>query len=113
MSDISLDYFVVSETKLDSSFPSAQFHINGYEVRARRDRGKSGGGLIEFVRKGFICKRLKKFEPKFSEIFCSEFTIPNKNWICFSVYRPPTQNNLECFFNQLTTSLSQCVIILL
>ena len=35
MSDISLDYFVVSETKLDSSFPSAQFHINGYEVRAR------------------------------------------------------------------------------
>ena len=54
MSDISLDYFVVSETKLDSSFPSAQFHINGYEVRARRDRDKSGGGLIEFVRKGFI-----------------------------------------------------------
>ena len=105
MSDISLDYFVVSETKLDSSFPSAQFHINGYEVRARRDRDKSGGGLIEFVRKGFICKRLKKLEPKFSEVICSEFTISNKKWICFSVYRPPTQNNLECFFNKLRTSL--------
>ena len=34
MSDISLDYFVVSETELDSSFPSAQFPIHGYEVRA-------------------------------------------------------------------------------
>ena len=43
MSGISLDYFVVSETKLDSSFPSAQFSINGYKVRARRDRDKNGG----------------------------------------------------------------------
>ena len=33
MSGISLDYFVVNETKLDSSFPSAQFNIDGYEVR--------------------------------------------------------------------------------
>ena len=56
MSDISLDYFVISETKQDSSFPSAQFHLNGYEVRSRRDRNKSGGRLSEFVRKGFICK---------------------------------------------------------
>ena len=95
MSDISLDYFVISETKLDSSFPSAQFHINGYEVRARRDRDKSGGGLIEFVRKGFICKRLKKLEPKISEVICSEFTISNKNWICFSGYKPPTQKNVS------------------
>ena len=55
-----------------------QFHINGYEVRARKDRDKSGGGLIEFVRKGFICKRLKKLEPKFSEVIYSEFTISNK-----------------------------------
>ena len=92
MSDISLDYFVVSETKIDSSFPSAQFRINGYEVRAQRDRDKTGGGVIEFVRKGFICKRLRKLEPKFSEFICSEFTISNKNWICFSVYRPPTHN---------------------
>ena len=107
MANISLDYFLVSETRLDISFPSAQFHINGYKVRAwrERERDKSRGGLIDFVRKGFICKWLKKLEPKFSEVICSEFTISNKNWICFSVYRPPTQNNLECFFNKLRTSL--------
>ena len=111
MSDISLDYFVINETKQDSSFRSAQFHINGYEVRARRNRNKSVGGLIEFVRKSFICKRLKKLEPKFNEVICSEFTISNKKWICFSVYRPPTQNNLECFFNEVTTSLSQARVL--
>ena len=31
--DILLDYFVLSETKLDKSFPTAQFHIVGYEIR--------------------------------------------------------------------------------
>ena len=111
MSDISLEYIVVSETKLDSGFPSARFHINGYEVRAWRDRDKSGGGLINFVRKGLIFKRLKKLELKFSEVICSEFTISNKKWICFSVYRPSTQNNLECFFNEITTLLSQASVM--
>ena len=37
-----LDYFVISDTKLHSSFPSAQFHIADYEIRNRRNRDKSG-----------------------------------------------------------------------
>ena len=52
--DVPIDYFIISETKLDNSFPNAQLAINNYEIRARRDRDKNGGGLIEFVRKGFI-----------------------------------------------------------
>ena len=39
---LQLDYFVISETKLDSSFPSAQFHIVDDEIRNRRDRTKVG-----------------------------------------------------------------------
>ena len=35
---LQLDYFVLSETKLDDSFPSAQFYIQNYEIRNRRDR---------------------------------------------------------------------------
>ena len=38
MANISLDNFLGSETRLDISFPSAQFHINGYKVRAPRER---------------------------------------------------------------------------
>ena len=51
---LSLDYFIVSETKLDEIFPKAQFILGGYEIRARRDRNKFGRGLIEYVRKGLI-----------------------------------------------------------
>ena len=53
---IALDYFLISETKLDNSFPNAQLTINNYEIRAWRDKDKHGGGLIEFVRKGLACK---------------------------------------------------------
>ena len=73
LKDLPLDYMVISETKLDESFPNSQFKLNGYEVRARRDRHKHGGGLIEFVRQGFICKRLKKYEPNYNECICSVF----------------------------------------
>ena len=32
--DLSLDYFVLSETKLDENFPTAQFTLEGYEIRS-------------------------------------------------------------------------------
>ena len=48
--ELSLDYLVVRETKIDQSF-IAQFYIKEYEVRVRRDRDKHGGGLIEFAKR--------------------------------------------------------------
>ena len=78
LKEISLDYFVVSETKLDETFPTAQFNINDYEIRARRDRDKYGGGLIEFIKRGVICKRLKELETAASESICSELTFSKK-----------------------------------
>ena len=104
---VSLDYFVISETKLDESFLSAQFNISNYEIRNRRDRDKNGGGLIEFVRKGFITKRLKDYETQICETICSEFTLSKKKWICFSLCRPPSYNNLIIFFEELTKSVSK------
>ena len=50
------NYFVLAERKLDKRFPNSQFVIDQYEIRTRRDRNKNSGGLIEFVRKGLICK---------------------------------------------------------
>ena len=37
LKDLPLDYLVISETKLDESFPNSQFKLIGYEVGARRD----------------------------------------------------------------------------
>ena len=54
---LQLDYLVLSETKLDDSFTSAQFYIENFEIKNPRRRDKIGGGLTEFVRKGFITKK--------------------------------------------------------
>ena len=102
---LQLDYFVISETKLDSSFPSAQLHIGDYEIRNRRDRDKSGGGLIEFVKKGKITKRLKDLETNLSETIYTEITISKKRWFRMSVYRPPSSSNIDTFFCRVNNFL--------
>lgn len=50
---------------------------------------------------------MKKSEPKSSELIVQNSQLQAKKWIYFSVYWPPTQNNLDYIFNDLTTSLSQ------
>ena len=57
MKTLPLDYLIISETKIDESLPTAQFSVEGYEIRARRNRDNYGGGLTEFVRRGLLCKR--------------------------------------------------------
>ena len=79
MSGISLDYFVVSETKLDSSFPSAQFHINEYKVRAQRDGDKNGGGLIEFLGKNLYISDWKNYNQNLVKSFPQNLQFQTKN----------------------------------
>ena len=98
MKDLGLKYFVVSETKLDESFSSQQLVID-FEIRAKKDRDWHGGGIIENVRKGFICTRPNYLEPKSPECICSELTLFNKKWICYGIYRPPSSQNLDAFNN--------------
>ena len=104
---LSLYYFVLSETKIDESFPNAQFTLDGYEIRARRDRNKFGGGLIEYVRKGLICNRIVKYEQKYSECIYSEITFSKKKWVIFSIYRPPNVEYLTGFFEEMAISLTK------
>ena len=82
------DYPVISETKLNEEFSNAQFLISNYELKSRRNRNKHGGWLLEFARKGLICKTITIPSNIISEIISSELTIKNKIWIVFSVYRP-------------------------
>ena len=45
-----VDILVLSETKLDSTFPSIQFLINGFSVPHRIDQNSKGGGIFSYVR---------------------------------------------------------------
>ena len=58
----------IDETKLDATFPHAQFHIEGYQYsQFRRDRDKNGGVKMIFIREGLRdkdCMHTKITPPK-------------------------------------------------
>ena len=54
------DVVIVTETKLDDSFPKAQFCIDGFSIPYRLDRNRNGGGLMIYVRDDIPSKMLTK-----------------------------------------------------
>ena len=50
--------FLISETKLDDSFPTAQFLIEGFGTPFRQDRNSKGGTLLLYIREDITSKRL-------------------------------------------------------
>ena len=53
------DILLISETKLDDSFPSGQFKICGFSMPYRYDRNSMGGGLLLYIRDHIPTKLLK------------------------------------------------------
>ena len=45
-----VDVLLVSETKLDDSFPTAQFLLNGFSKSYRLDRCSNGGRLLLYIK---------------------------------------------------------------
>ena len=61
---------MISQTKLDSSFPSNHFTIEGYAVPIRFDRKGRGGGSILYIQEDIIARLLATSLPKdFQEYF--------------------------------------------
>ena len=44
-----IDILIITETKIDSSFPNAQFIINEFSMPFRLDRNRFGGGVLIYV----------------------------------------------------------------
>ena len=96
-----VDLLLLSETKIDSSFPTAQFHIDGYTIH-RRDRDENGGGLLLYVREDVPSVLLKTDSE--IEAFYVELTIRKKKWLLCCSYNPNktfnTKNLAEIAKNQ-------------
>ena len=55
-----IDILVLTETKLDGTFPRSQFRIPGYRVPYRKDRDTHGGGVMIYVREDIPSDILRK-----------------------------------------------------
>ena len=86
-----LDLLLISETKIDQSFPTNQFCIPGFSPPFRLDRtvhGAHGGGILMYLRADIPCKLLHC--PYCSEIECLpiEVNISKKKWLVYGIYNP-------------------------
>ena len=72
-----IDILMISETKLDQSFPTNQFMINGFSAPLRLDRNDKGGGIILYIRED-IQSRLVSTESSQVEGIFVEINLQNK-----------------------------------
>ena len=86
---VNLDILMISETKLDESFPVSQFLIPGFENPIRLDRSSSGGGIMLYIREGIPFKLLKSSGLSANtEAFLVEVKINKKKWLLCCSYIP-------------------------
>ena len=82
-----LDIFLVSECKLDLSFPESQ--IANYNI-FRKDRNKNGGGLLFYVNQDLNCKIVN------TENFPTDMKI-----LILGLYKTPSLTS-EIFISEVT-----------
>ena len=61
-----VDVLSVTETKLDSSFPNAQFLLPGFHEPLRLDINNRNGGLLVYIKASLPSKILAKFKLLFN-----------------------------------------------
>ena len=105
-----VDIFVIFETKINESFPSDQFKIDGYSTPLRVDRNMTGGGIIIYIRSDIPHKILTTELPNDVEGLFIEFNLRNKKWILFAGYYPKKERILHFLNNIGTLNLLKSLI---
>ena len=105
--DKNIDILVITETKLDESFPTAQLEIDGYSEPFRKDRTKHGGGVLVYVKKDIPSKELDRhlFPDDIEGIFF-EINLRKTKWLMFGSYHPPHKSQPdEYYLKHLETAM--------
>ena len=96
-----LDILIITESKLDDTFPVNQFIIDGFSPPFRADRNKNGGGVIIYVRDDIPSRELKAHHPTINlEGIFFEINLKKSKWLVFGGYNPH-KDNISNFMNQL------------
>ena len=82
---------MITETKLDDTFPLGQFYVDGFTMPYRLDRNRNGGDVIIYVREDMPSKILEKHKlPQDVEGMFVELNFRKIKWLLFGTYHPPS-----------------------
>ena len=85
-----IDVLMISETKLDESFPTSQLFMNGFSSPHGFARNCNGGGILLYIRED-IPSKLLSIEGDLTEAFLVEINLYNKRkWLISCSYNPKT-----------------------
>ena len=84
---------LLSETKLDDSFPTAQFLLNGFCKPYRLDLSSNSGGILLYVIDDIPSRLLTDYKIKNNlELFFVEVSVRKKKWLLGWSYNPHQSN---------------------
>ena len=88
-----VDIFIAAETKINESFPTAQFTIDGFHEPLRLDVTDKSGGLLVYVRSYLPLRQLTKHKISSNiQALVFEINLRKEKWFFLSMYKPPSQN---------------------
>ena len=97
--DNNIDIFLISEAKLDDSFPLAQFLIKGFSAPYRFNRNSKGGGLLFYIREDMLSKILMCSFYCDIETLIVEINLRKRKWLLngsYSSNKSQISHHLEC-----------------
>ena len=99
---------LVSETKLDNSFPTAQFLFDGFSKPYRLDRCSNGGGILLYVKD--ISSRLLTDHrlPDNGKCLFTEINIRTKKWFLCCPCNPH-RNNISNHISHMSKGLDNYI----
>ena len=99
-----VDVVVITESKLDHTFPDSLFRISGYNKPFRKHRNRNGGGILVFIRDDIPCKELQiNFLNEFEVLFI-EVNLSHSKWLLVACCHPPSQND-DLLFRKLSNQI--------
>ena len=97
-----VDISLIGETKLDSSFPDAQFFIESYNKPLPLNVSGRSGGLLVFTKSHLLTRQVTKLKISMDiQIIIFELNLRKEKWLVVSVYKPPAEDATD-FLNWLS-----------
>ena len=103
-----IDILMISETKLDNTFPYALYHLKDFSNPYRSDRNSHSGGILVFVRDN-IPSNLVKLDQNFGnfEGFFIELELSKKNKWLLSYSYNPQKGNIKQHLSNISKGLHE------
>jgi hypothetical protein len=103
-----LDLICIAETKIDQSFPDAQFALPNYRM-FRRDNTNMRGGLLTYIRSDIPCRKLNDYSTKNVETIVMEVLINKQKWAIVFSYKTPSMSDV-IFTSELQNILDRLLM---